>query len=216
MWAVVPVKRIEESKTRLSPILDDVQRAEFTAAMLHDVLHELEKVETLQGIGLLTNDERMQALARHRGLRVWPAQAESLNRSLEIVGEELSAQGSGMMIVPCDLPTVTARDYHDLLVSHHSGVTLAGAHDGGTNVLVCAAGTSMPFHFGAGSLARHTEAARNLGIPVLVTGSRAFQRDIDRPDDIDWLLQSEHECHARRWLQREQRLDLATNRRRTG
>ena len=41
VWAVVPVKRFDQAKQRLSGVLDSAGRAALAAAMLGDVLEQL-------------------------------------------------------------------------------------------------------------------------------------------------------------------------------
>jgi 2-phospho-L-lactate/phosphoenolpyruvate guanylyltransferase len=40
-WAVIPVKRFDQAKQRLSQVLDSTGRAALAAAMLGDVLEQL-------------------------------------------------------------------------------------------------------------------------------------------------------------------------------
>ena len=107
------------------------------------------------------------------------------------------------MVVPCDVPSARAEDYRRLLAEHKQGVTLVAArHDRGTNALLCDAGLAMSFHFGLGSFDAHVLAAERRGLPLSVAEQSRIQRDIDRPEDLRWLLASDHDCRARDYLWR--------------
>ena len=201
IWAVVPVKGLRTAKTRLAPVLDRVQRARFTLLMLNDVLEQLSKVEALAGVGVLSEDLSVQKLARQRNLRVWSDQANVLNPGLQAVASGLAAAGSGVMIVPCDVPAARAEEYRRLLAGHREGVTLVAAvADGGTNALLCDAGLNMPFRFGPDSFKAHSQEAERLGIMLNFAELPGLQRDIDCPEDLFWLLASDHDCRARDYL----------------
>lgn len=201
MWAVVPVKCLRISKTRLAPVLDRVQRARVTLAMVHDVLAQLMQVKNLAGVGVLSSDERVQQLARQLNVRVWSGQADALNSGLQAVANQLAADGFGIMVAPCDLPSARAQDYRQLLCGHGGGVTLVEATaDGGTNALLRDAGVNLSFHFGPGSFAAHKQEAKSLGISLNVAEQPRMERDIDRPEDLRWLLASDHDCRTRDYL----------------
>ncbi len=201
MWAVVPVKCLTHSKTRLAPVLDRAQRSWFTLLMLQDVLEQLSQVESLLGVGVLSDDERVQQLTNQLKLRVWTDRAGVLNPGLQAAASELAGEGSGMMIVPCDVPAARAQDYRQLLAGHTSGISLVAAvADGGTNALLCDADLDMRFQFGPGSFNAHLQEAKRLGITPCIAAPPGLQRDIDRPEDLRWLMASDHDCRARDYL----------------
>jgi len=201
MCAVVPVKRLRESKTRLKTVLDSAQRARFTLVMVHDVLEQLAQVESLAGVCVLSDDESVSKLARQMGMRVWSEEADDLNSGLQAVKNGLSAEGFGVMIIPCDVPVARAEDYQQLLAGHREGVTLVEASaDGGTNALLCDAGLDLSFHYGPGSFSAHSQEVKRRGIPLIITKKSRLERDIDCPGDMDWLVNSHEDCRARDYL----------------
>jgi len=201
MWAVVPVKCLSNSKTRLASVLGRAQRVEFTLAMLHDVLEQLSRVKNLAGICILSDDMHLVKLAGSLGVRIWSDNASDLNHGLQAVSKGLEKEGYGVMIIPCDVPVARTQDYQRLLDGHREGVTLVEASaDGGTNALLCDAGQEMLFNYGAGSFVAHKREAEQHGIPLTITRIPRLQRDIDRPGDLDWLVNSNHDCRARDYL----------------
>ena len=197
MWAIVPVKYLKGSKSRLAPVLDRTQRIRFTLTMVHDVLEQLVQVKALDGVGVLSNDERVQKLAEQLNVRVWSDQADDLNSGLQTVKAELAVEGYGVMVVPCDVPVARAQDYRQLLAGHDGGVTLVEASaDGGTNTILCDAGLDFLFQYGSGSFEAHVLEAKRNDIPLTIADIPRLHRDIDRPDDLRWLQASGYDCRA--------------------
>ena len=56
VWAVVPVKRFDQAKQRLSGVLDSAARAALAAAMLSDVLEQLSGTAGLASVLVVTSD----------------------------------------------------------------------------------------------------------------------------------------------------------------
>ena len=74
VWAVVPVKRFDQAKQRLSGMLDSAGRASLAAAMLSDVLEQFSETAGLTGVLVVTSDTEATAIAGSFGAAV-------LNRS---------------------------------------------------------------------------------------------------------------------------------------
>ena len=64
MWAILPAKNFNHAKKRLAPSLTPVERQALFAAMLEDVLAAATDVDMLEGVLVLTRDEKAVALAQ--------------------------------------------------------------------------------------------------------------------------------------------------------
>jgi 2-phospho-L-lactate guanylyltransferase len=162
--------------------------------MAEDVLDALDAARhLLAGILVVTADAQAAALARRRSAQVFiePSPA-GINRALARAAEWLSGdEDCGLIIVPADLPHITA-DTIDTLTRHLAApravALIAATGDGGTNVLaVRPAGIIRP-SFGPDSFARHCAAARAAGITPAVLALPHLGCDIDRPGDLETFL----------------------------
>ena len=127
---------------------------------------------------------------------------EDYRTALGRVARELADHGARhLLVVPADLPTLSAGDLQALLADHKSGVTICpAAEDGGTNALLLSPPTAIPFLYGPDSAARHRAAAEAAGLPVRVMNIPGFARDVDSPEDLRWLAGQKIACATRAWL----------------
>ena len=71
LWAVVPVKNLENAKQRLAGVLGAAERHDLFRAMLEDVLSALSSCRGLGGVLMVTRDAEAKALAQRYGVG-WP------------------------------------------------------------------------------------------------------------------------------------------------
>ncbi len=195
LWAVVPVKRRTDAKRRLMPLLASDERAALAHAMLQDVLSALTLSRSLAGIVMMTGEPSAAALARAVGVRVIEDLDDAgMVPALTKAGRQLAKEGrDGMLIVPADVPLVTAADIETLARTHQAApsVTLVPAcGDGGTNALCCSPPAVMRLYFAEGdSFRKHQDEARAKGIAPQIVRLERIEQDIDRPDDVAAFMQ---------------------------
>ena len=198
-WAVVPVKPLEAAKRRLAGALDPAARCGLSLAMLADVLDALDATPGLDGIAVVSRDADVAELARRRGLRVIPETGAGLNAAVAqaanvLSANVLSAEGCArLLVMPADLPLAAPEEIAAVLAAlpEAPGITLVpDRHGVGTNALACAPPDAVAPSFGAGSFARHLEAARDAGIPATVLRLPGLGLDIDTPEDLRALMET--------------------------
>ncbi len=199
-WAVVPVKDLERAKRRLTGALDPAARRGLSLAMLADVLDALDATPGLDattgldGIAVVSRDADVAALARRRGLRVIPETGAGLNAAVAQAANVLSAEGCArVLVMPADLPLAAPEEIARILaaLTETPGLALVpDRHGVGTNALACSPPHAIAPSFGAGSFARHLQAARNAGIPATVLRLPGLGLDIDTPEDLRALMET--------------------------
>lgn len=198
MWALLPVKRLQGAKKRLSSLLDEAERTALARAMLLDVFAALEGASSLDGIAVVTGDNEVAVLASERGHRVImepttePADGDRLNQALNHARGILQDDGTeGLMIIHGDVPAVTPDEIDRLAQAQTVApfVTVARAHsDGGTNGMVMLPADVVSLHYGPDSAARHMVAAREVGAALKVAELEGLGLDIDKPEDLLALI----------------------------
>ncbi len=185
--ALVPVKRREAAKLRLSARLEPAERLALSRALLRSVVDALAGSAAV-GEVVFVSAARDTIPERHR---VLPDPGGGLNAALESARALLAAEGADeILVLPADLPLVTASDV-DAIVARGRGAGLALAGDAagtGTNALFLPARGPFRFRFGTESLAAHQAEARRAGFAAALVESPGLGFDVDTPEDLERLL----------------------------
>jgi 2-phospho-L-lactate guanylyltransferase len=184
----LPVKSLAEAKTRLDPVLDPLERAALTLAMLEDVMDATLAIPGWS-TWVISPDETVLEIALRRGGQAVEEQDPSLASAVRQVEEDAVASGAeALAVLLADTPLVTARALTRAL--HTLGpVVLAPSEDqSGTNLLVRRPPTVIRARFGADSYRKHLQGAAELGMPSSVVDLPELAFDLDLPGDILTVL----------------------------
>jgi len=201
VWAIVPVKPLRRSKSRLSPVLSDDERAALSQDMLLRTLDVLGSVPKLEHTLVVSRDPKALALAREHGARtVMERGTPELNRAL--IRATVVAKGYGVsavLILPADLPLITQEDVEHIisLATDPPVVVVApDRHGTGTNALLSAPPGLIEYDFGPDSFLRHKERAAASGARLEVCQMPSFELDVDDPEDLKLMTNEPHEGAA--------------------
>lgn len=191
--ALVPVRRLEEAKSRLRPSLGRESLAALTLAMLDDVVSALCAAPELGAVLVVTEDERVAEAARKAGARALVRTEPGLNASLDAGGALLAREGaSAVLVVLGDVPGLCADDVTAIVRALGElgprGVVLVPARDGGTAALLRAPYDAISCAFGADSAARHRALAHSAGVPLRELSLPRLAIDLDHPEDLTAFL----------------------------
>ena len=193
-WALVPLRGLEDAKTRLGAELDPEERLELVTAMATRTLQAICDTPGLAGTVVVTADPAAARLAEGFGARTIVQRLPGLNAALrEARAMAVSLGATAILILPIDLPGIGAPAIEALLrdaaeaTAGEAGRPLVLAvpdrHGTGTNALLAAPPDAIEPRFGEGSLAAHRGAAEAVGAVFLTPGGPlAF--DVDTPADL--------------------------------
>jgi 2-phospho-L-lactate guanylyltransferase len=184
---IVPVKPLDEGKSRLASALDAETRAALSRRWLSTLLSTAQASRCFTQIGVISRDPAVLALAAAQGATPIQETDQDLNRALEQARRyTVEAGAEALLVLPSDLPLVTTRDLATLvaLAATGEGVVISPSHDGGTNALLLRPPTAIPYAFGEGSFDRHCALAAAAGLPCRVVHSATLAWDIDSPEDL--------------------------------
>lgn len=189
--AVVPMKPLAQSKTRLSAALTPERRAALSLAMLRSVLCALRR-SRMGRIVVVGGDRRVRAAARETGAAWRPDEFGDLNAALAAAFRALRREGKPAAYIPADLPLLAVEDVDALLDASGDGaaLTLCPAHDGGTNAIIVPPRADFEPLLGIGSFRRHKRLARKLGLETRVARIPGFERDLDTIEDLRICLRA--------------------------
>jgi len=185
---VLPVKSLEEAKTRLGPVLSPLERAALTLAMLEDVL---DATSVLPGweTWVVSPDEAVLEVAARRGAE--PMREESPPLLQAIHQAEAEADGrqlDALAVLLPDTPLVTAASLTRAIHTLGPVVVAPSADETGTNLLLRRPAGAIEARFGPDSYRKHLQAAAEADVPVAVVEHPELGFDIDVPEDILTVL----------------------------
>jgi coenzyme F420-0:L-glutamate ligase/coenzyme F420-1:gamma-L-glutamate ligase len=190
--AVVPVRALEGSKSRLGGSLDAEEREALVGALLARTIRAARDAPSVAGVVVVSPDPDVLRVAVAEGADALEQSGAGLNGALREGRAWASGRGAtAMLILPADLPFVSAKEVESLLQrsAEQAGpgrplVTIVpDRHGDGTNALLIAPPGAIPFTFGPGSRRKHEAAARHAGA-VLVQLDGPLTLDIDTADDL--------------------------------
>ncbi len=187
--AVVPVKDLQGTKSRLSPILNPGARAGLTLYMMGRVVAAL-RSSGVEDVCVVSPDRIVLNEARRRGAAPLVQESRGLNPALEEGRRRAIELGASTLLVfPADLPLLEAEDVRAVLEASE-GQAVVISPDGarfGTNALLTRPPDALPFAFGPGSFGMHLEDARKRGLAVRVCERPHLAFDLDTAGDLAML-----------------------------
>lgn len=205
IWAILPVKRIDAAKQRLSEVFSATERQELFCNMLEDTLAAIRGAKSLHGLLVVTRDDGMRSLTDRMGARLLVTEAdEGQSIAVAAAARFLSDEGiQNIITLPGDVPLMTASEIDTVCTSigdSPSMTIVPNSDQSGSNSIACSPPCAIPFAFGEMSFRRHLHAAKNLGIPAKVLRLPGMALDIDVVSDIVELLDYETTTATQRYL----------------
>ncbi len=194
LWAIVPVKPLRWGKSRLAEILTQEERLDLNSQLLIHTIDTLRSIPEIEQILVVSRDQAALALARSNGARTVQEQGTpELNIALTratLVAKKYATRG--VLIIPCDLPLITAEDIRAMLDKVGDPPVVVVAPDRrreGTNaLLVCPVGL-IEYEFGPGSFQKHCQRAVEAGARLEICELPSLALDMDIPEDLKLVEQ---------------------------
>ena len=191
--AIVPVKALPGSKSRLRDRFADRVVEGLAAAMLQDVVAALLRVSALERVVVVTPDATVADVAQRAGAETLVRDDPGLNAAIEAAAAELCDDPQdGVLVVLGDVAGIEASEITRLLaVLDGPGVALAPSSDGGSSAVLRIPYDAIPASFGPASAKRHRELTESAGVPFRELALPSLSIDIDEPEDLEALLASD-------------------------
>ena len=190
--AVVPVKDLRGTKSRLAPIVDPGARAGLTLYMMGRVVAAIRSCG-IEDVCVVSPDRIVLGEAQRRGATPLVQQSRGLNPALEEGRRRaLDLGASTLLVLPADLPLLEEDDVRTVLQAAE-GRSVVISPDGarsGTNALLMRPPDALPFAFGPDSFEAHLEAARQRGLDLTVCERSHLAFDLDTAGDLARLKKS--------------------------
>ncbi|MCI0558291.1 MAG: 2-phospho-L-lactate guanylyltransferase [Nitrososphaera sp.] len=211
IFAIIPVKRFENSKTRMSSILELEDRILLSSLMLEDTLRLLKTVPDLQRIVVVSSDRRAEEITGRHGCSFLIEHKESGVNSAVLVADQYSVSegADATIVIPQDLPLLDPLDITmmcDLAKDEKRCIIICPSQRyDGTNALLRKPPSAISTFFDNNSYENHINAARESGISPRLFLSKNLMLDIDTPEDAMQLVRegNKHESKVLGFLKRK-------------
>ncbi len=162
--------------------------------LLRRTLKTLLDLKEVEQVLVVSRDSAALALARDLGARtVQEDGAPALNTALKratVVAQVYASRG--VLVIPADLPLLTAADVLALLqrATEPPVVVIApDRHQKGTNALLLSPANLIEYDFGGDSFPRHCDRARRAGARLEIVDLPSLGLDLDLPEDLELVRQ---------------------------
>jgi 2-phospho-L-lactate guanylyltransferase len=189
-WAIVPVKPLRRGKSRLSGVLSQEARTALNHYLLSNTLEILATIPEIEYSLVISRDPEALTIAREYGARTIQEQGSpQLNLALTratMVAFSHSVQG--VLIMPADLPLLTAQDIHEVVKRADDPpvvVITPDRHRRGTNAMLVAPPGLIHYEYGPDSFQKHCLQARRAGARLEICERGTVALDIDFPEDLE-------------------------------
>lgn len=204
--AIVPLKSFRHAKSRLSGRLSPCERVTLAEAMATDVLDALRHVAGITRPVVITEDAEVAAFAQSNGADVVTEPGRNgYNAAVACAANAIATAGAdGMLVLPGDLPALSADDIEALIAAHGDGPGLTLCPDRsktGTNALVISPPNAISFAFGPDSFRLHRITGQAAGLAVRTFERPGIAFDVDSHDDFADLASMPVGKHTSRFLE---------------
>ncbi len=186
--ALIPVKSLSTTKSRLTSSLTQHQREKLVLDMFHHVLRVLFASEVLDTVSVVSSDLQILENAYLWGAKPILEEYHDHNQALHSAAlSEISEGATKLLTISADLPLLTTQEircFYSWSLLHD--LVLAPSRDGtGTNAILVQPPLAVPYVFGLGSLQSYIDSAKEKQLSYSTYHSIGLALDIDTIDDLN-------------------------------
>lgn len=201
--AVIPIKGLLDSKSRLNRALASQDKKKLILAMLKDVLGSVLASELFDRVMVVSPDRNVEREANlEQGVFVHQ-EGFGLNSGIrQATLLAMRTKSTSVAVLLADLPLLQPKDLKELYAVGSTGerVVLSPSLKGGTNVMIREPPDLIPPVYGRWSFSNHLRASQKLGAAVYSISNQRLSFDIDTPEDL--VLVAHRDSYARTYTSR--------------
>lgn len=184
--AVVPVRALEGSKSRLGEVLDAEERHDLVERLLRRTVAAARATPGIVEVIVVSPDPAILTIAADEGAQPLLQQSRGLNPAFQEA--RAAATGDRLLLLPGDVPTVTPEAIGRVLdagdaAGSPSVVLVPDRHRRGTNALLLDPPDAIDPAFGRDSRAGHAWLAGSADLRYVELDG-LLELDLDTPEDL--------------------------------
>ncbi len=190
LWVIVPVKPLRRSKSKLTNILSEEERAILNLKMYENTLLVLKDIQVPHQVLVVSKDTTVLSIARSHNAKTLQEDGDGgLNMALKKAVQVVKAYSAqSILILPADLPLISKEDIEGVMGFSNGYSFMVISPDrkmSGTNLLFISPPDLIEFSYGPGSFERHVRQAQSQNTHLEVRKFDSAELDIDSPEDFE-------------------------------
>ena len=191
--AILPVKSLAMSKSRLSSLLSLEEREAFALYLLKRTIKTLQVSSHIGKVVIVSRDKEVRSIAEEEHVHFIRENGDDLNQALEQATRwAVERDFPAILILPLDIPFLRTKDI-DLIVAlgrkRQQVIVISPDREMlGTNALFVKPPGRVSYQFGINSFQRHRQQCREGGMGFEVYKSTDISFDVDSVSDYQILL----------------------------
>lgn len=186
-FAIIPVSRFSQAKTRLSPTLTPFERENLLKAMLKDVVSAIS--DCVNQIVVISSDRDVLNFVYDLNVNCLEEKGKTdLNGALTQAVNYCSQYADQVLIIPSDVPLIHHNQAQEMVeLAEKWPVVIAPAKGGGTNALLCPT-KGIRMKFGECSFFEHLNEADKAGFSRYIYDSFYISLDVNTAEDLGEIM----------------------------
>ena len=199
IYAIIPVSKFKNAKTRLSPFLSEEEREKLLKVMLQDVTDTLKRY--VDKIFIISRDEDVLTYAKSLKLdTILENENSNLNKALTQAMKFCKGKTRKVIIVTSDIPLIGKTNIAMLIEASKSlDFIIVPSKGGGTNMMIMKP-MAIHTHFEGFSYKEHVNAAERKKLNPQVHDSLFMALDVNTAEDLGEIMIHGEKTHTRKYL----------------
>ena len=201
IYAIIPVSKFKNAKTRLSPFLSEDEREKLLKVMLQDVTDTLKK--HVDKIFIISRDEDVLSYAESLNLdTILENENSNLNKALTQAMKFCKGKVRKILIVPSDVPLIGKTNVQMLIdAGKNLDFIIVPPKGGGTNMIIMKP-MAIRTKFEGFSYKEHVNAAERKKLNPQVHDSFFMALDVNTAEDLGEIMIHGEKTHTRQYLKK--------------
>ena len=199
IYAIIPVTKFKNAKTRLSPFLSEDERENLLKAMLHDVTDALKK--HVDRIIIISRDEGVLSYAKTLNVdTILENENSNLNKAMTQAMKYCKGKTRKIMIVPSDVPLIGKTNVKMVIdASKNLDFIIVPSKGGGTNMIIMKP-MAIRTRYEGFSYKEHVNVAEKKKLNPQVHDSFFMALDVNTTEDLGEIMIHGEKTHTRQYL----------------
>ena len=185
---IIPVKRLRDSKKRLSSVLSKSERSKLVKAMFFDVLKAIKNANCIDEILVVTPDNELIELAKIAGISYLKENRNNGVNAAVFKGNKYFMQKNinTTLVIPADIPLIDKVCIEEIvnLSKKYQIVITPSLKGDGTNILARNPPNILETFYDEDSFHQHLVKIKENKLQFTVFRKFSLMLDIDSPEDL--------------------------------